>query len=383
MQTPHAGLRKYMDESRGTARVLKEVYHHIYRHKASSRQMIASDLGVSLPTVAQALRQLQDAGMIYNAGEFESTGGRKAICYKVEKQARVAVGVDITKAHLSVVLVDMGLNILDGIRIRILFEDTKSYYRRIAGLIEEILNRGGIDRRILLGVGVSLPALIDESKNQIKFVTVIPLPDKFYHILKEYIPYPLRLFNDANSAGWAERFIRGDNKPIIYLSLSNTVGGAIILNEVYPGSNWRGAEFGHMSVVPGGKRCYCGSRGCLDAYCSAGVLSDFTDGDLREFFREMKESDNKGYSSVFHEYMEHLAVAVNNLRMCFDCDVILGGTVGACMEEYIEEFREMTAKLSPFENNADYIEICTFRTEAAAAGAALYYIDAYAGNLSL
>ena len=79
-----------------------------------------------------------------------------------------------------------------------------------------------------------------------------------------------------------------------------------------------GANLGHMTIVPHGKRCYCGRYGCLDAYCTANTLTDFTDGNLKEFFDILKTGNNKGIQNVFEDYTDYLAIAVNNLRMCFD-----------------------------------------------------------------
>ena len=370
-----------MEDHRNAIRYMGDVYRHIYKNKASSRQMIASDLGLSLPTVTMTLNYLMEKGLIYHAGEFESTGGRKASMIRIVSEARLAVGIDITRSSLVLALINLNLDILDLVKMHIAFQDSEEYYETINIQLEQLLKRNHVDRKRLLGVGISLPAIVSEEQNVISYATVINLPDDFYDRMCEKIPYTVRLFNDANSAGWAELWCKGNQPPMVYLSLSSSVGGAIILNRVYTGSNWRGAEFGHMTVVPNGKRCYCGSYGCLDAYCSAGVLSDFTDGDIREFFSQLKKNENKGYQRVLREYMEHLSVAVNNLRMCFDCDVVLGGSVGACMEEYLEEFREITQKRTPFENNADYVKICTFRTEPSAVGAALYYVDQFVKNM--
>ena len=40
-----------------------------------------------------------------------------------------------------------------------------------------------------------------------------------------------------------------------------------------------------MTLYPGGRECYCGKRGCLDAYCSAQRLSSLTEGKLDRFLR--------------------------------------------------------------------------------------------------
>ena len=80
---------------------------------------------------------------------------------------------------------------------------------------------------------------------------------------------------------------------------------------------------------------------------------------------------------ICDEYLDHLAIGVNNLRMCFDCDVILGGSVGAYMTDYIDVLREKAVALNPYEQNADYIRVCHYKTEAAAAGAALYFVNQF------
>ena len=61
----------------------------------------------------------------------------------------------------------------------------------------------------------------------------------------------------------------------VYLSLNNTLGGAFSINgKLVTGQNQKAGEFGHIILVPGGKKCYCGKAGCADAYCAASALTD-------------------------------------------------------------------------------------------------------------
>ncbi len=365
-----------MPDNRGTTKNTGDIYRHIYHSRISSRTNIAAALGISLPTVSHSLDELLEMGLIYNAGEFESTGGRRANRIGFVPDARFAIGIDITRSYIVFVLSDLDLNLLDNQKILIPFENTESYYHLIRDQIDQMLRRSHVPEEKFLGVGISLPAIVDTYQNLVTYARVINLPADFYQELKSWIPYPFLLFNDSNSAGWAELWKRKGNNPIVYLSLSNSVGGAIVLGRrVYNGSNFRSGEFGHMAIHPNGRRCYCGRYGCLDAYCNASVLSSFTHGDIREFFAQLKEGKNAGYQRIFHEYLENLAIALNNLRMCFDCDIVLGGNVGGLMEDYMDELREITRRLTPFENSAEYIKMCEFRTEPSAAGAALYFVD--------
>lgn len=366
-----------MTEGKNKTRDFGNIYRLIYEKKQCSRQQIAEELNISLPTITHNLALLKDEGLIYTSGTFSSTGGRKANIYRCVPDARYALGIDITRNHLSIVLINLDLDIIDSERTRCRFEDTSLYYDNLQEKVEQFLNKQSLDKDKLLGIGISLPAIIESDQKTIFYATVISLLGNFYERISSCFSYPYLLFNDASSAGLAESWHSNSDKPMLYLSLSSSVGGAFMVGgKIFPGTHSHSSEFGHMCIVPHGKRCYCGCYGCLDAYCSAKVLSDFTGGNLMEFFKELS-SGNPGYRRVFDDYLDYLAIAVNNLRMCYDCDVIIGGTVGSFMSDYIKDLRRKAIKLNPFEKNGDYILCCHYRTEASAVGAAAHYIDQF------
>ena len=101
--------------------------------------------------------------------------------------------------------------------------------------------------------------------------------------------------NDANAGAYAEGIYSEEKKRFFYLSLSNTVGGAVFDSDrLVQGDHFRTGEVGHMTVVLDGKKCYCGKRGCLDAYCSALNLSDSADGKLEKFFDLLEKKRSRG-----------------------------------------------------------------------------------------
>lgn len=358
------------------AKNLGDIYRTIYYEGPCSRQYLASHLGLSLPTVTNNLNQLKTKGLIYNAGSFKSTGGRKANMLSYIPNARFSVGMDITKNHLSIVIINLESKIIASKRMRILFEDKDEYYHFAAEELEHMITKNSIPKDLLLGVGISLPVIVGEDQKSVSYATVIQVSGGIYPRMKKHIPYPFLLFNDANSGGLAEGWISPSSKNEVYLSLSSSVGGATINGrDISIGNNCRASEFGHMTIVPNGRKCYCGQYGCLNAYCSAKLLANMTNGDLKHFFEELE--GNKGFQDFFDEYLNYLAIAVNNLRMCYDCDVILGGNVGAYMTDYIDILREKAVALNPYEQDASYIRACHYKTEAAAAGAALYYVNQF------
>lgn len=357
-----------------------DLYRYIYDNQEASRKQIARDLNLSLPTVSSTLQQLIDEDYILIDGTFESTGGRKANTYTCNASARYAAGIDITRNHLSVVLIDLRGEIIDSERLRIKFINSSSYYAFVAKKLNVILGRNEITEEQFLGTGVSVPALVKKDQKTIEYLKVLDTDMQVYEHLREYIKTPFYLYNDANSAGLAEWWHTANKDTAIYLALNPSVGGATINKmNIYQGDNNRASEFGHLTIMPAGRRCYCGRKGCVDAYVSESILTDFTDGNLQQFFAEI--GSNAGYRNVFNQYLDHLSLAVNMLRVCYDCDVILGGNVGAYLSEYLDVIKEKTARLNPFEDKADYIRTCQFKTFASAVGAALPFVQEFVKEL--
>jgi glucokinase len=81
--------------------------------------------------------------------------------------------------------------------------------------------------------------------------------------------------NDANTTAWAElRFgVARAYRHVLCLTLGTGIGGALVLDgSVFRGGNGMAGEFGHMQVVPAGRRCECGNRGCWEQYSSGNAL---------------------------------------------------------------------------------------------------------------
>ncbi len=83
------------------------IYQLVYTEERISKAEIAKRLDISFPTVTQNLRELMEEGLVMEKGSFESTGGRKAKGICVDSDARKALGIDITKNHISAVLVNL------------------------------------------------------------------------------------------------------------------------------------------------------------------------------------------------------------------------------------------------------------------------------------
>ena len=355
------------------------IYRYIYDAKGfRSRQSLARELNLSLPTVYQNLSQLMEAGLVQDSGEQQSTGGRKASGLSIVPDARIAVGVSVTEHRLRLAAADLLLNELAYQEVD---NEPIARFADMGGLLsrvlEEFLDRFSIDRERLLGVGIALPAVMSPDSRYITAAPTLRLKDTSLEGLTERIPYPTYVENDATSGGHAELFVRGSIQNMAYLSLENGIGGAILFaGAPYVGDNRRSGEFGHMCVEPGGLRCTCGRQGCLEAYCSPRRIRTTFGIPLEEFFPKLEGRDGQcaEYEALWDNMLRHLAIGICNIRMTLDCDVVLGGFLSEFLAPYLSRLKEYVAGINPFEAETDYLHLSTLRRHTVPLGVALHFI---------
>lgn len=347
------------------------VFRYICRNGTVSNPDISYEMNMSLPTVTQITKELIEKGLVEEKGELKSTGGRRAKALSAAVNVKQAVGLDITKNHISLVLTNLAGEILKYERIYQPFASEDAYYHKVSKKLEDFLEESGGEREKLLGIGISFPAIIDLDREMITSSHVLGLKIVPFESVSRFFSYPCFFLNDANAGAYAEGIRPEGVERFFYLSLSNTVGGAIFSrNELIQGNHFRCGEVGHMTVVADGEVCYCGKRGCLDVYCSASHLSDAADGKLETFFAALEKGEEKAVR-IWDKYTSYLAIAVNNIHMVLDCDIVLGGYVGNYAEAYIQDIWNKVLERNTFAESIPFVKACRHTVGAAALGAAL------------
>lgn len=146
------------------------------------------------------------------------------------------------------------------------------------------------DRYPVAGVGLAVAGFVSEDRRVVRFAPHLA----WRHVavadeLAAQLGLPVVLEHDANAAAVAEhRFGAAVGARVAALvALGTGIGGALVLDgEVFRGAHGVAPELGHLRLVPGGRECPCGKRGCWERYCSGTALAA-TARDLR---REMASS---------------------------------------------------------------------------------------------
>lgn len=183
----------------------------------------------------------------------------------------MAIGIDIGGTKIAAGVVDEDGKIVARLRQRTPTSDPDDVLDAIVEIVATL--RAEYPVR---AVGVGAAGFVDDSSSTVLFAPHLawrnePLRDRVSRRTK----LPVWVDNDANATGWAEwRFGAAQNEPdVVMVTLGTGIGGAIVIDgQTYRGHYGIAGEFGHMQVVPQGRPCPCGNRGCWEQYASGRVL---------------------------------------------------------------------------------------------------------------
>lgn len=343
-----------------------------------SKGEVAARLGFSMPTTLQHIKELTEAGYVTESGEYGSTGGRKAKMLSVVGDMGYAAGMDITRNHISYVLINLKKEMVRKARIRLPFDRNFSYYESMGNWLQVFLEQTGVDQEKILGVGIALPGQVDPKEKLLIRSHVLEAENMSFKRFESMVGYSCGIDSDAGGAAYME--LSGENRDGVYLSLNETVGGAVWMNRgSYGEEGPRSVRLGHMGIEKNGRLCYCGSRGCLDAYCSARALQG-ADKSLDEFFEGVKRREPE-YKRRLDEYLDSLAMGISNLRCVYGCDVVLGGQVGGYLKNFRKELDRRVMEYDRLDPDTSFLKIGKCLPESSACGVAARFTDRFFDRL--
>jgi glucokinase len=131
-------------------------------------------------------------------------------------------------------------------------------------------------RHEVSGVGLAVAGFVDADQDRVRFAPHLPWRDSDVRDrLSAQLGLPVVLEHDANAAAWGE-YVLGPGQHAgtwALFAVGTGIGGALVQDgTLYRGAYGTAPEFGHLTVVPGGRACPCGKRGCLERYCSGSGL---------------------------------------------------------------------------------------------------------------
>jgi predicted NBD/HSP70 family sugar kinase len=289
-----------------------------------TRATLASELGLNRSTIKAVVDGLAEAGVVTEALPAQRNGaGRPSLMVLPEPEAAVVLAVDVRVEQVAMSMVGIGGQVL-GRHSWNLHHRTRTPGEVITHVAESAQLLAEELAVTALGVGVSVPGVVRRDDG---FVHEAPnlawrevaLGSRLVTVLK----VPVQVANDAELGALAEH-VRGDARNVddlVYISGDKGVGGGVI-SDGRPLRGTRGyvGELGHLVVRPGGRPCYCGSRGCWEtevgeaALCRAlGLPEDTPRGVVVAELRSLATAPLPGPLDEFTEWLVTGLVTVVNM----------------------------------------------------------------------
>ncbi|MCF8589311.1 ROK family protein [Gordonia liuliyuniae] len=275
--------------------------------------------------------------------------------------SNLTVGIDIGGTSVRACVVDPTGRILDTLRTATP-ATTQALEHCLDRLVGELRDRWAID-----AVGLAIAGFLTPDRRLVRFSPHLAWQEAAVaDDMAARIGMPVFAEHDANAAAVAELHFgaaaRGHNT--LVLAIGTGIGAGLLLGgQIYRGSFGVAPELGHLTVVPDGRPCGCGKRGCWERYCSGTALVDTAVELLasQRFPRSVlaAESDADPGSltgrrvaaaaadgdpvavAAYTDLARWLGIGLGMIADVFDPDlIVLAGGVGAASGLFLDDARE-------------------------------------------
>ncbi|MDN5915608.1 MAG: ROK family glucokinase [Pseudonocardia sp.] len=297
------------------------------------------------------------------------------------------VGVDVGGTSVRAGVVDVNGEVLDTARAPTPRTDD-ALEEAIASAVDELRTRHRVG-----AVGLALAGFIDAPRGLVRYAPHLSWRDApVAERISARLGLPVVVEHDANAAALAERRhgAAAGSSVCVLIALGTGIGGALLLDgALFRGAHGVAPELGHLRVVPEGRSCPCGKRGCWERYCSGTALAatalemvsaGSTSSVLaRESSQDpgritgqrvaaaAREGDALARRAV-HDMGRWLGEGLALVADVFDPDlVIVGGGVSASAPLFLDEAREHYARVVTGSGNRPLARIRTAQLGAASA----------------
>jgi glucokinase len=280
---------------------------------------------------------------------------------------RPAISIDLGGTIIKAGLVQGGRVIVSSTIPAQSQEGLAAQLPRIETLVDQLCGEAMVQRRACSGVGVAFPTLIDPNTAR----PIAPMKGKYADACEldlkrwalESLGLPLHMENDAHAALLGEwKFGAGrEASDLITMTLGTGIGVSVLLRgKLLRGKHYQaGVLGGHVVVVPNGRECSCGGRGCVEAETSARYLPDLAARETDFASSTLRNLPHLDYAAVFRcaaagdllairlrdRAMDLWASLIVSLIHVFDPErIVIGGGIMRSAEVILPHIRAFVAQ---------------------------------------
>lgn len=364
-----------------------------------SRADLATETGLTRPTVSALVAELLAENWLEELGPGDSSGGRRPILLRFNPRAYLAIGAELSAAHVRTVLCDLEGRVLARHKERTRSRDPEAALAQVAAGIAAV-QAAAPPRCRLAGVGFGITGMVNREQGLWRYSPHYPGPERPVAAeLAAACGLPVTVENDARCLALGEyHFGESRGSPsLVAIRVGISVGAGIILDgALYAGVDSGAGELGHTAVVTDGPQCACGRYGCLEAVAAAGSIAqaavqqltagrpsrilDLAGGRVDEVLASTVIAAAAEGDALAREVLaaagRYLGLAVGNLiNLLNPQDVVIGGGTSRAGHYLMEPLQEAAlARALPIQSRRVRIRLATHGEYGIALGGAALVI---------
>lgn len=367
-----------------------------------SRVQLAHKTNLSSTTITNLVAELIEQGIVgedKNPREEELRPvGRPRTGLRLIPNARYVVGVHIGVGLYRLAVMNLRAEMMCSKFVN--FPINASSFDVLGGIssdIHELLAASGVERGLILGVGVGASGLVDTLRG----INILAPNLDWHHIpirdiLQGQVGLPVVVENNVRAMALGEAYFGSgrEAQSLAFVYGRTGVGaGFVVEHQVFRGSSTGAGEIGHMILAPeNGELCSCGNRGCLETLVSesvvlrqarraveanpegilASLMSQATENSpIENVFQAARQGDPAAVEIVAN-VGHYLGIALANLVNIFNPELILLGGMFAQAQDLILPIASQTLRQAAFAGLGEKVRLSTtsFGWRAGVTGAA-------------
>ncbi|HJY42805.1 MAG TPA: ROK family transcriptional regulator [Steroidobacteraceae bacterium] len=323
----------------------------IRRHGSLSRKEIVDRVALSPQTVANITSDLESVGLVVARRlKVQKSRGQPPIVFELNPNGGTSIGITIEPGRVRAALVNLVGKVIRKQDVEVDTHDRRGTLTVMVSVVNDLAGVAAATGPVR-GVGVALPGPFAVSSMSFVGPTVLEgwtdlsALDELHRI--SGFPVIYSVDSVAGALGESLFGIAKNLNNFFYMHFGVGLGGTLVANRsAYKGANSNATEIGHVPIVPDGKVCYCGNKGCLERYLSLHSLAealgraDVKDG-ARELLVEMLAAREPTLLEWCREAAVHLRNAVCMIENLLDPEtIVIGGSAPKALVEHIVALAE-------------------------------------------
>lgn len=282
-----------------------------------------------------------------------------------EKRRELIIGVDVGGTKTAVLVADSLQHALGEVTLPTLVGHPEGTLQGIANAILAGIAHAGAEAEQVAAIGLGIPGRVDPATGVVREAVHLgwremPVGSR----LSAQLGAPCVLENDVRTATVGIYRSLGSAAPanLAYISIGTGIAAGLVLDgRLYSGGHYLAGEIGHMVIEPGGRRCACGAKGCLETLAAGPAIARLGDaaaeevpdsilGEKRPVTSEAvytaAASGDPAALSVVRRVSDYLALVLQQVIMAYDVECIyLGGGVARNGRRFLEPVLQALGRL--------------------------------------